>query len=133
MLRARMSRSDLLANALLFVPIGFMLAGAILVDRRSRRLRVLATLLTLLSSAAVSSVLEFLQIFAPGRVPSPIDIMAQVLGCTIGLVAWMAGGDAVTRWLRAARQAAGEDRLSSARWVLSCVVVRVSRAVRHHA
>jgi glycopeptide antibiotics resistance protein len=110
--RTRLSRSDVLANILLFVPIGFTLAGGLLLDRRRRVLLVAAAALILPFSVAVSATAEFLQVFSQGRVPSPLDIAAQTVGSAIGVLAWALVGPALTQWIREAVVASGEDRLS---------------------
>lgn len=108
----RISRSDFLANILLFVPVGFTLAGGLLLDRERRFALVLAALLILPFSLVVSSVAEFLQTFTDGRVPSSTDIAAQTAGCLVGIALWGVVGTPLTRWLRDAFAAAPEDRLS---------------------
>jgi glycopeptide antibiotics resistance protein len=106
----RVSRTDLLANILLFVPIGFTLAGALVVDRR--RLALLpATPAILAGSIGVSTTAEFLQMFALRRVPSNIDLAAQTVGCLVGITAWLLVGPALTAWIRATLVSTGEERL----------------------
>ena len=109
----RFSRSDLLANALLFVPVGFTLAGAWLVDRVPRWLRVTASAVAILGlSLVVSLTAEFLQVFASGRIPSNTDIAAQTLGCAAGIGLWLFAGQGLTDWLRATLAARPRDRLA---------------------
>ncbi len=109
---SHISRSDVLANTLLFVPIGFTLAGSLLVDRWSWLRYGAAAVPVLLLSITVSVIIEYLQTYAPDRVPSPVDVAAQAIGCVIGIVVWAATGEALTRWVRAASESAREDRLS---------------------
>lgn len=108
----RISRSDLLANALLFVPVGFTLAGALLVDRSQRFRLIRATAAILPVSITVSLLAEFLQTFTTSRVPSNTDVVAQTVGCFIGIGSWFVAGQALTHWLREAFAAAPEDRPS---------------------
>jgi glycopeptide antibiotics resistance protein len=109
---SRISRSDVLANVLLFVPIGFALAGSLLVDR-TRRLATLGAIVAILPvSLAVSALAEFLQTFTVGRVPSHLDIAAQTVGCLLGIAVWAVTGSGLTRWLRDSFAATGQDRLS---------------------
>jgi VanZ family protein len=108
------SRADFLANILLFVPVGFCLAGALLADRARRLAAIPAAMVILPLSVAFSLLLEFLQIFAPGRVTGPSDVEAQAIGCLLGLGAWTIGGPGVTAWLRAAAASSREDRLARA-------------------
>jgi len=110
--RGRISRSDLLANVLLFVPVGFACAGAWLVDQRRRAPFLQAALLILPISLAASLVIEFLQVFTSNRIPSNTDVAAQTAGCLLGICAWAVGGEPVTKWLRGAFAAAPEDRLA---------------------
>lgn len=111
----RVSRTNFLANLLLFIPIGFTLIGTLLVDRRPRVLQsVAAAGTTLLSGLAVSLTAEFLQMFAPGRVPARADVNAQTVGCLAGIAAWLAIGPALTLWLRGAQTRSASDRLSKA-------------------
>ena len=107
---SRVSRTDVLANVLLFVPIGFTLAGSLLLDR-GRRFAFRAVGVILPSSVAVSLATEFLQTFTESRVPSIIDVTAQTAGCVVGVGAWMALGDSITTWCRATLAATGGDRL----------------------
>ncbi|WP_348943951.1 VanZ family protein [Chitinibacter sp. FCG-7] len=66
-------------NVLAYIPLGF---GLVLMFRR----RMLASLLALLCCALVSSGVEFLQQFLPGRVASNLDILSNTLGGAIGVV-----------------------------------------------
>ena len=116
----RTSRSNYLANLLLFVPIGFGLAGAIFLDRRLTP-RVLARAATILpASLAVSVSAEFLQVYTRERIVSRDDVVAQTLGCIIGVVCWAIAGDRLTAWFRTASDRSRGDRLARA---LSAYVV----------
>jgi glycopeptide antibiotics resistance protein len=92
------SRTDFLANVLLFVPIGFTLAGAI--AGRSRGLAVIAVPLAAAAGLTISIGIEFGQIFAGGRTPSWNDVMAETIGGVMGATAWLAAGPLVADWLR---------------------------------
>lgn len=109
----RTSRSNYLANALLFVPVGFGASGALLAGRR-RSAALAAVPATLALSVAVSGTAEFLQIFVPGRIVSRADVVAQTLGCAAGIAAWMAAGRWLTAWLRAASDRQRGDRVARA-------------------
>lgn len=69
------SATDVLANILLYMPLGF-LAG---LDRRLRRI-----LLTLLATLLLSLGLEVMQAFLPGRVASWLDVVTNVFGTGLG-------------------------------------------------
>jgi len=109
------SRTNFLANVLLFVPVGFALLGARLADRTIRPLAIgLTAVLTLTLSVLVSTLIEFLQVFAPGRLPALSDIVAQAAGCAIGCAVWIAAGAPFTAWLRESAERHRDDRLSRA-------------------
>lgn len=107
----RVPRANFLANLLLFVPIGFGLAGAWLADRPRRRF-VTAALIALPSSLLASLGAEFAQEFAPRRVVSGLDVVAQTLGCGVGLGLWAVRGQAFTGWMRESRTRVHHDRLT---------------------
>ena len=107
----RLSRTDVLANVLLFVPVGFALAGSMLVDRTARLVMVPATLVTFAVSIPLSVAVEFLQLFTSDRVPSRTDILAQTVGCALGIAVWSLTGRGLTKWLRETLAAAPENRL----------------------
>ena len=92
------SKTDLVANVLLFVPIGLTLAGAI--ADRSRPLAWMAIPIVALFGLVLSVAIEFGQTFIVGRTPSWNDIAAESLGATIGAIAWTIAGTRVLDWLR---------------------------------
>jgi VanZ family protein len=109
------SRTNFLANVLLFVPIGFVLMGARLADRRAHPLTIGVTAAAMLTfSLLVSTLIEFLQVFTPRRIPALSDIIAQGVGSAIGLTAWIAAGTPLTAWLRETAQRHRDDRLTRA-------------------
>jgi glycopeptide antibiotics resistance protein len=95
----RPSRSDFAANVLLFVPIGFFLAGTIGVDRR-RLVAWLAALVVLPAALALSVAIEVAQIYFPPRTPSMNDCLAQAIGTAVGVALWLACGQSVVRYVR---------------------------------
>ena len=94
------SRSDLVANVLLFVPIGFCLCAALAMDRGAGLRRFLMAPLVLVSCVASSVLIEFLQLWFPARVSSMGDITAQGFGALVGLVLWLVLGQSTVQWLR---------------------------------
>ena len=118
------SRTDALANVLLFVPLGFSLSGVLLFRAHGLR-RAAGSILVVVLSLSASVFVEFGQLFVRERVPSGVDVLMQVVGCGIGIVLWVVGGPSVTRWAvdtwsarpyeRAPRALAGLTGL----WVLS--------------
>ena len=125
----RVSRTNFLANLLLFVPIGFALAGALLVDRRWQLARLARAVTIALGGALlVSLTAEFLQIFAPGRVPARSDIEAQAVGCLAGITAWLVAGQWLTGWLRAAPSRSGTGRAAKVLTAYAAVWIVVNLA-----
>lgn len=73
----RISKTDILTNVLLYMPLGGLLAVG-----RSRRL--VALIWVTLVAGCFSLGLETLQIFLPGRVPSVLDTSLNTLGAFVG-------------------------------------------------
>lgn len=94
-------RVDFSTNLLLFVPISFCAAAAVLADRSNRLKSALAVPAIVLLCGSFSLGIEFVQVWVPGRVASRFDVLAQFLGTFTGLVLWLASGAAITGRLRA--------------------------------
>ena len=94
------SRSDFLANVLLFVPIGFFWLATLSMDRAGRPWRFVSIAVVLASCLASSFFIEFLQTWFPGRVPSRGDIVAQSLGALVGIALWLGIGRSTVEWIR---------------------------------
>jgi len=88
-LRGGRSLADVVSNVLLFMPLGFLLA----IWRADRRASFGATLvLAVLSGALLSGSVEFIQLFAPQRFSSVVDVVTNTFGSTVGAVTgwiWM--------------------------------------------
>jgi VanZ family protein len=125
--RRHTSRSNYLANLLLFVPIGYGLLGAWILDRPARP-RLPGLPLLLAASVAVSVTAEYLQMFAPGRIPSATDIEAQTLGCVAGFAVWGVAGSSVTGWLRATLARQSPDRAQRLLLAYACAWVLINLA-----
>jgi len=106
-------RVNFLANVLLFVPVGFGLCGALRADREPR-LTLRALCVVLFASVAASLTAEFLQEFAPGRVVSGPDVLAQTTGCCVGIVVWLGIGPELIHWIRETRRRTHHDRVTRA-------------------
>jgi glycopeptide antibiotics resistance protein len=93
------SRSDWAANILLFIPMGFLLMGALVVDRRPIAgwfaAGVVLPVCTVLSTA-----IEFTQLYFPDRVTSIDDIAAESVGGFLGVGLWLCAGQRISLWLR---------------------------------
>ena len=88
---SRLTFPDVVSNIFLYLPIGILLHWV-----SSRRLanRTLALLVTIALAAALSGAVEWLQAYSPARVSSMIDLVANVVGATLGAsVSWLA------RWI----------------------------------
>lgn len=96
------SRSDVVANVLLMMPVVFCAMGALRVDRRGRWQTIVAGLGTVIGGALCAAGLEFSQIYTPDRIVSQSDVLAQTVGAIAGMVAWVVAGQPVTDWLRGA-------------------------------
>lgn len=110
---ATVPRVNFLANALLFVPVGFGFYGAFQTDRLNRFAGG-ALIGSLVASVAGSLTAEFVQEFAPGRVVASSDVAAQTLGAMAGIVLWLAAGPGLVHWIRDARRVTHHDRLTRA-------------------
>lgn len=95
------SRADFVANILLFIPLGSLLAGACLVDRRGRLRLWLLVLMIVPLMSALSVAIEFTQVFFPRRTVSLNDITAETVGGAIGVAFWVVLGQSATEWCRA--------------------------------
>src|SRR5262249_9003817 len=89
------SRIDFVSNVLLFIPLGFLMAGTCSVDR-PRVVSVLAVLLVIPVCAALSASIEFAQLWFPPRVSSVNDIFAETIGGAAGALLWAAAGQRMT-------------------------------------
>lgn len=92
------SRSDLVANALLFIPLAFLAMGAL--SREGTRRSWPWLVPVLMACAALSAGIEFVQLFFPPRTVSLNDILAELIGTVVGLGLWMFRGASVARWAR---------------------------------
>jgi len=94
-------RADLLANFVLFVPIGFLLAGAG-DSRRHGRWAVVGWAPAAMAIAAVMIIaIEIVQIYVPLRTISLNDMLAELAGSAAGVVLWLVMGRAIVDWLSA--------------------------------
>ncbi len=94
------SRSNFVANILLFVPIGYCVMGVFVVDRRKPVAATLYAPLALLTCAAASAAIESAQLWFPGRYTLLTDMVAQGAGACVGVSLWLAVGQTFTDWVR---------------------------------
>jgi VanZ family protein len=96
------SRSDFAANVALGIPLGFCLLAALRVDRPNRWLTAGVGVLVAAGCGLYAGVVEFGQLYFPGRVCSGADVFAQAVGGAIGVGAWVLAGPRLTDKLRRA-------------------------------
>jgi glycopeptide antibiotics resistance protein len=94
------SRSDWIANVLLFLPIGYCWLAALSLDETSPKRRLVAAVAVVLSSTLASLALEFTQIWFRDRTVSQNDVIAETLGGLVGALLWMTTGQITADWLR---------------------------------
>lgn len=88
------SKQDVAVNLLVGIPIGFCLSAVILFRNRRPLPIVASVVLAIGASAVLSAIAEFGQLWIQNRVPSPRDIVAQIVGATAGSLGWVVAG----RW-----------------------------------
>jgi len=82
------SSADFVSNALLGIPLGVLALGT-LRYRGSSLVQALHIPIVLVFVLGFSLLLEFLQMFTPGRVSSFNDLFAQFTGALLGCVFWL--------------------------------------------
>jgi glycopeptide antibiotics resistance protein len=89
------SRSDVVVNVLLMVPVSFCLMGAMGVDR-TRWLALGDAVLVLPLCVGTSFAVEFAQVFLPNRISALEDIVTQSAGAVAGVFLWCVAGQKLT-------------------------------------
>lgn len=107
------SRADLVANLLLYIPLGFLSCGWLSEKSRRPSVRLLLFALSLLFSAAVSLCIEFTQEFFPPRTVSLNDILAEITGAALGIALWPIIGSRLMRLARVIFQGGTNARLAA--------------------
>lgn len=95
------SRSDVLVNVVLFVPIGALALAGVTVGRPTSLIKLFAVPLVMSISLMISCAIEFGQFWVQTRIPAINDIAAQFIGTTIGILVWLAFGRRLHTWLSA--------------------------------
>jgi VanZ family protein len=102
------SKSDVIVNVMLGVPLGFALLGLLCADRQvSRNHAVLLGLAMLPGCAAFSAAVEFAQLYVPSRTCSGMDVLSQTVGAALGMTAWLGCGQWFTEQVRKATTGQG--------------------------
>jgi VanZ family protein len=94
------SRTDVLTNVVLFIPLGYCWLAALRTDRRGATGRLAAALLVIVCCVALSVTIEFTQIFFHGRTVALSDILAECSGGIVGVALWLSSGEIVTALVR---------------------------------
>ena len=104
------SRSDWVANGLLFIPLSY-LAMAWIPHHWPLPVKWVLGLLLLTGCAGLATSIEFTQLYFPGRTVSLNDVIAETLGGALGLVLCALTGRRAVGWL----QAWWQDELQASR------------------
>ncbi|MBI3409501.1 MAG: VanZ family protein [Planctomycetes bacterium] len=104
------SRSDWVANILLFIPLSFSFMAYLSVDK-PHAISWFAAVIVLPICALLSAAIEFTQLFFPPRVTSINDVAAESLGALIGITFWLVFGQSfIARFRRLWNDLGGEER-----------------------
>jgi VanZ family protein len=103
------SRSDLVANFLLFVPLTFLAMGALAGESRSMRAALWGVLVAP-AAVGLAFAIEFAQLYFPRRTVSQNDLIAESLGGMVGVAVWVVFGGRITRWWAGLWQTRGAGR-----------------------
>ena len=95
------SRADFVANILLFVPLGFLIMGALRADRRSAVATGISAAIVAGFSWSLANAIEFTQIYFPMRTVSQNDIFAETTGAVVGISLWALIGQRLIDFMRA--------------------------------
>ncbi len=90
------ARADWVANLLLYIPLAYLWLGYATCDGRLF-LQSFMSLVIFCFCVALSVAIEFTQVFVPQRTVSLNDLIAEVLGTTIGIVLWWTSGQRLRR------------------------------------
>ncbi|MBX3441590.1 MAG: VanZ family protein [Planctomyces sp.] len=105
-------RIDGLANAMLFMPVGFGLAGWLNAGWTRPIRTVFIVLLTLSLTAMISTMNEVAQAWIAARTSSRSDVVCQLAGSSAGVLGWLVIGATLDRWITGFRTAhRSPDRL----------------------
>lgn len=98
------SRADWVANLILYVPLGYLLTGAMAGRSKVPVVWGVSVLLSGLAIAGIALSIEFAQQFFPPRTVSLNDLYAEFVGGVLGVLLWaLAGRPLSDVWRRFAR------------------------------
>lgn len=93
-------RADWVANGVLYLPVGFLTAAALLGPHRDAGRKLLAASAAAMFSAVLAVAVEFTQVFFPPRTVSRNDMLAEAIGGTLGALAALGGTQALRALLQ---------------------------------
>ena len=102
-----LDRADWIANLILYVPLGFLLSGAISDHGDRDGTRVWRVVLAVAIGLAIAVAIEFLQTWFPPRTVSLNDLAAEALGLACGAFLWVSRGPSVLATVMAAVHGGG--------------------------
>jgi VanZ family protein len=86
------SRADWVANLILYIPLGYLLLGALAGHNKSPAVWTLSLLVSGLLIVGMALSIEFAQLFFPPRTVSLNDLYAEFVGGTLGMLLWWLAG-----------------------------------------
>ena len=117
------SRADWVANLILYVPLSFLLLGAMW-PRDGRASRIAAASAVLVFCFALAVAVEFVQQFFAPRTVSQNDLLAEGLGALIGIIVWWGYGPTLlTMASDVARSGASAPRAAFRLYGLALILV----------
>lgn len=96
-------RADWMANALLYLPLAWLLAASVPPRTPSAAARVGVAVLVFATCATLAVAMEFTQVFFPNRTVSLNDIVAEWAGAAFGTALWALMNDKAARLVAAVR------------------------------
>ncbi|MGO9443220.1 MAG: VanZ family protein [Thiobacillaceae bacterium] len=86
------SRADMVANLILYIPVGLFCMGALAGETRQRVVSALGAALTAFIVVGLAVGVEFTQEFFPPRTVSLNDIYTECIGGALGILIWILAG-----------------------------------------
>jgi glycopeptide antibiotics resistance protein len=94
------SRSDWVANGVLFFPLAYLWLTAVTLKRKPDKIsRLFLIALATAVGGLLSALIEFTQLYFPQRTVSQNDIVAEIIGAFLGSVAWYATNRRFVGWI----------------------------------
>lgn len=106
------SRSDWVANGVLFFPLAYLWLTALTLNRRPGTISsVFLIALISITGAFLSALIEFTQLYFPQRTVSQNDVIAETIGAILGSLAWYATHIHFVSWIdRWSQESSASDR-----------------------